>query len=143
MNNAIIEEKENNPDGTTISFDARYSSRRHAVQCSTSFIGKSGKVLHVEHAINNQKHRKGNFNCSSSNMETFTLVNSFKNLSGKLKINKYVHDGNSISGLRLSQARFSLTEHRDLTHAIICIDNSIQSMPKKVKRRTKKIYFME
>lgn len=80
MKDAADEELANYPNGSVVSFDARYSSRRKTVQCSTSFIGQNGKVLHVEHAIENEPFRKGNYNGSSSNMESFTVVNGMKRL---------------------------------------------------------------
>ena len=109
MDEAIAEEVQENPNGATVSFDARYSSRRKAVQCTTSFIGKNEKVLHVEHAIDAQPHREGNFNGSSTNMESFTVVNGMNALTQKMNIIEYVHDGYNKSPARLKEAGFNLT----------------------------------
>ena len=92
MDDEIKEEAAENPEGTIVAFDARYSLRRHAIQCTTSFVGKNGKVLHVSHAIDNQPFRDGNFNGSSSNMESFCVVNGMKEIDKKLKINEWKID---------------------------------------------------
>lgn len=133
MDDAIEEEADENPEGTIVAFDARYSSRRHAVQCTTSFVGKNGKVLHVSHAIDNQLYRDGNFNGSSSNMESFCVVNGMKEIDKKLKINEYIHDGDNKSPSRLKQAGFNLIENRDITHSINSIGNRVTTMTKRSK----------
>lgn len=141
MSEAIEEELNNNPDGSIVSFDARYSSRRKAVQCSTSFIGESGKVLHVEHAIENEPFRKGNYNGSSCNMESFTVVNGMQHLNEMLPLSGYVHDGDNKSPSRLKNAGIELEEHKDITHALKSIGNGITKASEKVKSITKKNMF--